>query len=481
MPEALKAYNQGTAELRSGAFYKASKSFQEAIRIDPKFALPHARLAEVYTELDYSDLAKDELINANRLEPDRSLYPKEDNLYLNAVSATLGRDFGGATDSYKQLVELQKRSPEAYVDLGRAYEKADDSTKAIESYTEATNYGPDYAAAFLRLGSLQGRSANLPAAESSFSKAEELYNRQLNVEGRTEVFYQRGQLYNQLNKLTEARQQLQLALEGARATTNQYQQIRALLQLASVTMTEGHVEEARAQVNQAISLAQANGMETLIASGLNDLGNIYFVKGAYEEAAKSFEEALDYARRSKIRRSEARALLSLASLSSSRFSDPDKTITYAQQALPFFQQGNYKKETTQALLLIGRANSLKGNYTDALQAFEQLLQSAEKSGDTSSIALAHGEIGICLVQQEQYPKAVEHFKTNYEINNSQNNAAGRGFGLANHGNALWQMGRFEEARADFKEATIIAEQPQGKFRGLLSWLFLTQSRMAIAE
>ena len=280
--------------------------------------------------------------------------------------------------------------------------------------------------------------------------------------------------------MAEARQQLQQALEAARVTANQYLRIKSLLQLASAATTEGKVDEARGHVNQAIQLAQANGMETLIATGLNELGNLQLVRGEYEDAEKNLDQALSYARQYKIRRAEARALLSLASVSYQHYGDPDKTLSYAQQALPFYQQGNYRKETAQAFLLIGRANSLKGNYPEAVKAFEQELHSAEQSGDASLIALAHGEIGVSLVQQEQYPQALPHFKTNLEINKSLKSILGTGYALTNRGNALWQLGRYDDARADFKEAANIAAQPDASFKGLLAWLSLTQARMALS-
>jgi len=59
---ALPWYERGTDALRNGAYYQASKAFEEAIGIDNRFALAHARLAQAWTELDYTDKAKDELL-----------------------------------------------------------------------------------------------------------------------------------------------------------------------------------------------------------------------------------------------------------------------------------------------------------------------------------------------------------------------------------------------------------------------------------
>jgi eukaryotic-like serine/threonine-protein kinase len=480
-PAALELYNQGTEALRNGAYLQAAKLFEKAIALDDKFALAHARLAETWTELDYSDRARDQLVRVSTLVPNRSVYPAKDALYLTAVTATVGREFPLAIESYRQIADLSPDRPEAYADLGHAYEKNDDLKKAIESYTIATNRGPQYATAFLRLGSLYGRQQNQSGAEAAFSKAEALYQAQGNNEGRAEVFYQRGQLYNQQNKLAEARIQLQRALDSAVATENEYQRIRTLLQLSSVANTEGNRPQAEEQASQAIALAQANGMETLVANGLNDLGNVYLAHGDNPEAEKYFDQALEYARRHQLRRSEARALLSLASSRLERFGDPDKAVVYAERALLFFQQGNYRKEVSLALVIIQRADALQGNFDHALKAAEQQLALADQLGEPSQQALAHSEVGVLLVQKEQFPEALVHFQKQYEINKSLGHLLGVGFSLTNRGNVLWQLGDYDGARIAFDEAMPIAAAGDDTFKGLLAWLSMTRARMELSQ
>src|SRR5260370_2543562 len=63
-PEAMHWYEEGTTALREGTYYKASKALEQAIQTDDKFALAHAKLAQAYAELDYTDNAKDEVMSA---------------------------------------------------------------------------------------------------------------------------------------------------------------------------------------------------------------------------------------------------------------------------------------------------------------------------------------------------------------------------------------------------------------------------------
>jgi tetratricopeptide (TPR) repeat protein len=478
-PAALDAFNKGTEALRNGALLEARKLFEQALAVDSHFALAHARLAEVWTELDYIDRAKDEMLRVSTLVPDRSVYPQADALYLNALNATVTRDFPLAIEPYRQIAAMTPQQPEVHADLGRAYEKNNDTNKAIESYAEATNRDQQYAPAFLRLGYLYGRKGNLPAADAAFTQAEAIYQSKANREGRTEVFYLRGELLIHRNKPAEAATQLQQALDTATATGNEYQRIKTLLQFCYVAELQGNNSQAQEFAQQAIDLAQANGMESLIANALIDLGNVFFNRDR-AKAEKYFNDALEYARRYKLRAAEMRALLSLGSLHV-QLADPDNALSYAERALPFFQQGNYRTEVSQAFEIIGRANSLKGNYVVALKAFEEELQSAEQTGDPAELAQAHSSIGISLVQQEQFPEAVGHFEKSSEINKSLAVLQSTGYGLTNRGNALWQLGRDAEARKAFAEASVIANRPEGNFTGLQVWLHLTQAREALSE
>jgi serine/threonine-protein kinase len=165
-PVALDWYNKGIDALGNGAFLQASKALEQSIAIDPKFPLAHARLAEAWSELDYSDRAKDEMLRVQSLVPNRSQLAPVDVLYLEGINATVTRDFPGAIKAYTELVHLSPNEPQVYVDLGRAYEKNDEIKKAIESYVEATNRAPQYATAFLRVAILYGRQFDLATRQT---------------------------------------------------------------------------------------------------------------------------------------------------------------------------------------------------------------------------------------------------------------------------------------------------------------------------
>src|SRR6185369_2759469 len=425
---------------------------------DDQFALAHARLAEAWMELDYGDKAKDELLRVGELSPNRSLFTTVDSLYLDAITATVRRDFPRAVAAYAEIVRAQPNQSYAYVDLGRAYEKNNQLDQAIASYTTAANKDPQNAIAFLRLGVLQGRKHNLSAAGAAFDRADVVYQALGNVEGRAEVALQRGVLLNDIaGKVTEARVQLEQAREIAKVVTNTFQQIKILFQLSSVAIKEGQTDEAQRYASEAAQLAQANQMDSLIARGNIELGNVFLGRGNYTEAEKYFQDGLAAAQRYNGKQNEARARLSLASLYIQR-GETDRGLSFDEQALAFYQAGGYRTETALALLLRGRAFRKKGDYKAALQSFSDQLKVAEQIGDEAQIAYSHGSIGGVLLAQEQYSEALRHFEEGRWRYQSLGNQLYEGYALRNLGEANWRLGKFDAARAQLQQASDIARQ-----------------------
>ncbi|HEU4388374.1 MAG TPA: protein kinase [Blastocatellia bacterium] len=473
-------FDRGTAALRDGAYFQASKAFERAIQIDDNYALAHARLGEAWSELDCTDKAKNELLRANALVPDRSALEPLDALYLQGVTDTISRNFGGAVESYQKICEQipDKDKKYAYVDLGRAYEKNEEIDKAIASYEQAAKLDSDYATAFLRLGVLFGRRQLLSKADEAFTKAESQYQTLSNLEGVTEVLFERGLLLNTLDHLTEARLQLGKAIEVARANNSIYQQVRAQLQLASVLAAEGDTVKAEQSARDVIEVARANGLEELTTRGLIETGYAFFIRGEYGDAETYFSQALELGERFAQPPNAASARLALGSLRTQQLK-PDEGIAYLRHALDFFQPAGYAKETAIAHLLLGRAYRQKGDYEAALQVFRHQLEVAQNVGDRSQIASFHGEIGTVQFHQEQYTEALNNFDQSYQVKKSLNALAVLSYDIAHRAEALWRLGRYAEARKALDEAT--PKSVPSRDRQFLAFVHQIRAQMALSE
>jgi tetratricopeptide (TPR) repeat protein len=477
-PDAARLFNIGTAALRDGSYYQASKTLEQAVKTDDKFALAHARLAEAWMELDYGDKAKDELLRVSALVPDQSVLTPIESLYLDGIRATVTRNHQQGIESYRQIAALTPKDAQVYVDLGRAYEKNEEIGKAIESFVQATNLDAQYATAYLRLGILYGRKQDTSSALAAFDKAYELYQTLGIIEGRTEVYFQRGYLFSNSGKPPQALPPLQQALELARTTNNQYQQIKTLLQLSS-TVAQNNPAEAKTFAQEAIQLARAGGMETLTSRGLVVLGNVYFGRGEYAEAEKYFKQSLELAQRYNSQRNEARARFSLGSLRLQQGKTDEETIGYIEQALPFYQQGGYNKESSQCLILLGRISRRKGDFDGALQRFQQLLELARKVGDASQESLSQQGIGGVLLRQGRYTEALAHYDEDLAINKNLNSKLSTGYSQLSRADMLWRLGRSQEAHAALDEAFDLAAQSDSK--AVWSQAAIVDAELALSE
>jgi tetratricopeptide (TPR) repeat protein/tRNA A-37 threonylcarbamoyl transferase component Bud32 len=482
--QAKRWYDTGVNALRDGTYYQASRALEQAIKTDEKFALAHARLAEALMELDYTDRAREEQLQALSLVSDHAPLSPTDDLYLRAVNFTLTRNLAEAVATYREITNKAQASEKqyAYLDLGRAYEKNEEIDKAIESYTGAIKLDPQYAAAFLRLGMLHGRKRDLQTAVGAFNDAERLYEAASNFEGVTESFYQRGYLFNKMGMIADAQTQFQKVVDRTRSTGNKYQQIKTLLQLSSISYTEGKTVQAKQLAAEALDLARANGLENLTTEGLIDLGNAFFVRREYNEAENYYRQALEFAQRSKGRRSEALAHMSLGKLYMQQEENTDEGLRLIEKALEFYRQGGYAKEVSQALLLHGQGKLQKGDYEGALNVFTEQLEMAQHDNDQVQIARSHLLIGSLHVDQELYPDALRHFEESCKIYETLGSQLNLGYSLLDRSNMLWRLGNYANAQGLFEQAVSLANRLDSKYRGLLfARISLAKAQMALSE
>lgn len=485
-PEAKTLYDKGTEEIRWGAYYQASKALEGSTKLDDGFALAHARLAEAYAETDYSEKAKEQLLRAIALAPDRSSLPGLGASYLNAIAATVGRDFPAAIEHYSKIA-AQSSGPEkasAYVDLGRSYEKSENIDKAIEYYLEATKTDSQSAPAFLRLGILYARRQKLTSALDALATAENIYQTVSNEEGAAEVWYQRGAIQATIRNLGEAEKALNRSLETSRRKGNNYQIVRTLLQLSGVYDAQGNPTSAKSSATEAFEIAQSNGIRNLATTGLLDLASTLLSRGEYDTAGKYLVQALGYAEADRAPRTEARARYLLGSLNL-KLGKIDEAISFLEQALKFFQSGDYKVEISNALLLTGRAYRVKGEYETALKTFKQQLKTAEGLSDPARIAAAHSSLAFALGELERYPEALIDVGESFQINDRLGALVDKGTDQMNRSGFLWRLGRYQEAGKSLDDARSIAAGPAGNqeasYKTLLAWVHLTDSQMALSQ
>ena len=480
-PEAVKLFDNGIEALREGTYYKASKMFEDALGIDKDFAKARAGLAEAWMELDYFGRAQSEMLKVNEIQSKKQtfvsgFYNNDDSLYIDAINATVRRDFPAAIEIYHKIADRDPSEPYVYLDLGRAYEKNEEIDKAIENFEKSVNLNGQYGAGFLRLGIALRRKAQYDKSEEAFARAENIYDRLSNDEGIAEVKYQRGVSLSNQGKLDAARAQFEQVISNPRA--NKYQQIRAMAQISNTCSGEGKTDCAEEFALKAISLAKNERMENAVTTAFIDLGNAFLSNAEYEKAEQNFQQALEFARKDDGLRNEALALLALASLRIQQ-KKPDEALDYAGQALSFFQKGNYDKQILQVHLAFGRAFELKEDYNAALEAFQKVADSTVASLDDKALAKMYG--GNVLMQQEKYPEAYRRFEESYNLYRSLNDSFYAAYTLFYLSEVLFQLGRFEEAQGRLSDARTIMGEKHGLLPLLTTKTQFLNARIALSR
>jgi serine/threonine protein kinase/Tfp pilus assembly protein PilF len=392
-PAAVGWYEQGADSLRNGAYYQASKALTQAIEIDGNYALARARLAQAWTELDYTDRAKDQLLEVSGITGRSTLSPL-DALYLDAVLATVTRRFADAIKAYTEIAKLTPDDGSVYVDLGQAYENNEEPDKALENYLKSIELNKQqYATGYLHAGAIYRRKQQTDKAMEMFDQAEKLYRAGSNQEGIIEVLRQRGILYRNKGQFDDAKSQFQQSLNDSRTIGQEAQQITALIDLSYLHSQRGLFAEAENYATQAVTFAQQKELENLATGGLLELGNSYSSKGNVEKAESYFTQVIQIARLNKGRLREARGLSNLGGLYI-QTSRVDEGMNMVQQALKYFQEANYPRSVSICLSNLARGHRRKSDFAAAEQALNQTLEIAKQSNSPQAIADVDYEFGL---------------------------------------------------------------------------------------
>src|SRR5262249_54444363 len=138
-----------------------------------------------------------------------------DQLLVDAVDAKTRHDFLAAIAAYQKLVDQAgpAEKANAYINLGRAFERNEELNKALENYMKATNGDVQSVGGFLRLGVAYGRVRDTKNAEAAFDRSEQIFGVLANPEGSMEVIFQRGVVLYGAGKLEEAKAEFQKSLD----------------------------------------------------------------------------------------------------------------------------------------------------------------------------------------------------------------------------------------------------------------------------
>jgi tetratricopeptide (TPR) repeat protein len=465
--EALRWYEPGIVSMREGNYFKATRLFQAAIDQDGKFVMAHARLAEAWYDLDFQGKAQRELLIA--MPERRHLLPLEAE-YLDAINATVMADFPGAVQHYNRILNQLPAADKSagYVDLGKAYERTGDVTRALASYSSAVAADSNNPAAYMDIGVLQSRLHRVAKGDQAFEHARGIFTAETNAEGLAELDYERGYAANDRGDSKDAVPLLERAFYEAKEISSIQLEIRALSQLSSAESNSVHDAEAVRYAEQAIKLARDNQLQSWAANGLIRLADVQRVQLHYKEAEEPLNEAFEILRQTPEPRVEALANSTRASLMDQEH-HLDKVAAPAQAALDYYKKNGFSEGASGALVLLTRAERNEGQYKQAMEDGQALLALEEEHGIPVMERQAEELVGSIYLTLEQYPDALKHFENARGLGSA---GLGRSYQELHCAETLWKLGRYAESEEMFGLASVSASIApnigESRVRSLLS-------------
>ncbi len=320
--ESEKHYQAGVEAIFRDDLYEAVYRLDRATKLDihASSVLVHARLAEVWTELDYSDRANYELSLLANLVPSLAKHglSEADALYVHAVRATISRNFRAAAQLYGQIVQKDPTNAIACMDLGRSYERLRWWDEAAHSYQQAFLRNPSLASAFLRLGIVEMTRNNEREANAAFDRAHQLYKNTNDKEGLWALLNRRAIFAFRSGRNDEARKLQDDATELH--YFNEYEYVKGQFALAGIFHKEKRdamalESEARTHANSISRVGLLfHGPDQLLVDGILDIAALYMRDNDLINAQKYVREALDIARRSDLKLGKAKAIYAHAQM-----------------------------------------------------------------------------------------------------------------------------------------------------------------------
>ena len=139
--DALKSYSLGLVTRRRQGDAASLPFFRKAIEQDPDFALAHARLSTVLSNLGEFQSSIDEIRKAYQMK-DRVSEPER--LYIIARYYTVVEySLGKTIDTYQVWIQTYPNDYVPHSNLGNAYQQRNEHAKAAEEFQTAIRLAPD--------------------------------------------------------------------------------------------------------------------------------------------------------------------------------------------------------------------------------------------------------------------------------------------------------------------------------------------------
>ena len=159
----------GENQLKLGRVEEAKRSFQRAIKLDPKEVKPHISLADLYFEQGKYVYAALSYSDAVFLDPDNSDYR-----YMQGLSYFNAQEWGRTASAWEDLLNYRPNDPIVKSVLGKYYRQKNMYNESLVAYQEVLELTPNNADAYRGMGITYWEMDEKQLARASWERSLEI-------------------------------------------------------------------------------------------------------------------------------------------------------------------------------------------------------------------------------------------------------------------------------------------------------------------
>jgi tetratricopeptide (TPR) repeat protein len=370
---ALPYNNRGNSYHAKGDDDRAIADFNEAIRLDSRYFEPYNGRGNSYHSKHDYDSAIADYSEAIRINPKLALpYNNRGNSYH-----AKGDDDRAMAD-FSEAIRLDSKYVEPYNGRGNAYYNKRDYDSAIADYSEAIRINPNYALLYNNRGNTYHVTGDDDRAIADYNEAIRLDSKYLEpYNGRGNAYYSKHNYDNAIADYSEA---IRINPKYALAYNNR----------GNAYHVKGDDGRAIADYNEAIRL------NPKYLEPYNGRGNAYYSKSEYDNAIADYSDAIRinpkyavaYNNRGNAYRSKGDNDRAIADLDQAIRLDPEYGHAYANRGITYEKLGDVDKARADFNTVLRLPQ--RGNGWPQDKARERLaaLPSAAASAKNPSVATA---------------------------------------------------------------------------------------------
>lgn len=401
--DAFRAYQRGIGDLQDGRNQAATTALQQAVTLDPNFAMAHARLAEAYWNLGDSASAKASIGTANTLALEHPL-PLSERFQIHAIAARINDDPDTAIEAYRRLAEFYPSDPNVMLGLASALESKGETNQALEAYQTVIDANPTYGAALLGLGRvlvIADRPLDaIPVLENAVKSG--AFDK--DPEGTGMLHSILGVAYRTTNNHALAIERFTTSLEARRAIGDTRGTIATLINISIARRKLQQFQEASSSLEEAAKAARESRLPAMESFALLNLGNLALETGRTDQALDHYRASLDIEWVLKKDNEIAYRLDAIAEVLRLRGLYAD-ALVYLEHAKMLLHDSE-SLERGFNLSVLAQVRRARGQYDEAIQTLLEAIPILEPSDQVRDLASARHALVEIYIDQGRFAEAL---------------------------------------------------------------------------